>query len=30
MIDNIEITGMGIVTSIGQEVATFKEALLSG
>lgn len=30
MIDNIEITGMGIVTSIGQEVAAFKEALLSG
>ena len=30
MIDNIEITGMGIVTSIGQGVATFKEALLSG
>ncbi|NEQ83296.1 MAG: polyketide beta-ketoacyl:ACP synthase [Moorea sp. SIO2I5] len=27
---NIEITGMGIVTSIGQGVATFKEALLSG
>ncbi|NES76651.1 MULTISPECIES: beta-ketoacyl synthase N-terminal-like domain-containing protein [Okeania] len=27
---NIEITGMGIVTSIGQGIATFKEALLSG
>ncbi|RQH04069.1 beta-ketoacyl synthase N-terminal-like domain-containing protein [Okeania hirsuta] len=27
---NIEITGMGIVTSIGQGVPTFKEALLSG
>lgn len=27
---NIEITGMGIITSIGQGVATFKEALLSG
>lgn len=27
---NIEITGMGIVTSIGQGVPTFKKALLSG
>ena len=27
---NIEITGIGIITSIGQGVATFKEALLSG
>ena len=27
---NIEITGMGIVTSIGQGYPTFKEALLSG
>ena len=27
---NIEITGMGIITSIGQGIATFKEALLSG
>ena len=27
---NIEITGMGIITSIGQGIAAFKEALLSG
>ncbi|NEP83440.1 MAG: polyketide beta-ketoacyl:ACP synthase, partial [Okeania sp. SIO3B3] len=27
---NIEITGMGIVTSIGQGVTAFKEALFSG
>ncbi|MDY7006758.1 MAG: beta-ketoacyl synthase N-terminal-like domain-containing protein [Cyanobacteriota bacterium] len=27
---NIEITGMGIITSIGQGIATFKEALFSG
>ncbi|NEP57567.1 MAG: polyketide beta-ketoacyl:ACP synthase [Symploca sp. SIO2G7] len=27
---NIEITGMGVVTSIGQGVTAFKEALLSG
>lgn len=30
MIMSIEITGMGIVTAIGQEVAPFREALLSG
>lgn len=27
---NIEITGMGIITSIGQGIATFKDSLLSG